>query len=83
MLMSALLAQNDDTDKERPNHYTSWTLLDYETRYIDLERKCLAIVYACQKLRHYLINVEANVIVKFDPLKHPFSQTDLSGHFAK
>lgn len=48
-----------------------------------MERQCLAVVYACHKLRHYLINVEVNVIVKFDPLKHLFLQTDLSSYLKK
>ena len=36
--VSALLAQNDDDGKERPVYYISYTLLDYETIYTNLER---------------------------------------------
>lgn len=40
-------------------------------------------MFATQKLRHYLLNAEVHVMVKFDPLKHLFSKTDLSGRLAK
>lgn len=36
-----------------------------------------------QKLRHYLLNAEIHVIIKFDPLTHLFSKTDLFGCLAK
>lgn len=48
-----------------------------------IERQCLALVFASQKSRHYLLNIEVHVIIKFDPSKHLFPKTDLSGRLAK
>lgn len=78
-----LLAQHDKDGKECPVYYISHTLLDYETRYSMIERKCLALVFATKKLRHYLLNAEVHIMVNFDPLKHLFSKTNLSRCLAK
>lgn len=51
--LGAVLAQHDDTrQKERAIDYLSQSLLDYETRYTQIEKHCLAVVWATQKLRH-------------------------------
>lgn len=51
----AMLCQHDDQYKERVIYYLSKTLFNYETRYTPMEKLCLGIVFATEKLRHYLL----------------------------
>lgn len=81
--LAALLAQYDDTGKERAVYYISRVLVDYETHYSSMEKQCLALVFATQKLRHYLLHAEMHIIVKTDLLKHLFSSADLARRLAK
>ena len=46
----ALLAQSDETGKERAIYYISQTLVAYKINYTSIEKSCLAIVFASQKL---------------------------------
>ena len=39
-----MLAQLDDSDREQAIYYLSKRMLEYETRYIMIERFCLALV---------------------------------------
>ena len=50
--LGALLAQQDELGKERAIYYISHTLVQYELNYTYIEKACLAIVFASQKLRH-------------------------------
>ena len=47
-----MLAQLDDVGNERAIYYLSKKMLDYEMRYVMIERFCLALVWATQRLRH-------------------------------
>ena len=44
--LGCMLAQLDDSDRERAIYYMSKRMLEYETRYIMNERFCLALVWA-------------------------------------
>ncbi|KAL6315203.1 hypothetical protein AAG906_037435 [Vitis piasezkii] len=46
--------QLDDSGKDRAIYYLSKRMLDYETRYVMIERYCLALVWATRRLRHYM-----------------------------
>jgi len=52
--LGALLAQNDDQRHEQTIYYLSRTMIGAERRYYLLEKECLALVFAVQKMRHYL-----------------------------
>ena len=45
-----MLAQLDDSGRERVIYYLSKRMLEYETRYIMIERFCLALVWATWRL---------------------------------
>jgi hypothetical protein len=53
-----LLAQQDENNKEHLVYYNSQTLIDYEKRYMLIEKQCLALVFTITQLRHYLLNAE-------------------------
>ena len=52
--LGCMLAQLDDSGKERAIYYLSKRMLEYECKYIMIERLCLALVWATRRLRHYV-----------------------------
>ena len=48
-----MLTQEDDTGAEHAIYYLSKKMLLYETRYQEVEKICLAVIWASKKLRHY------------------------------
>ncbi|KAG9458863.1 hypothetical protein H6P81_003371 [Aristolochia fimbriata] len=81
--LGALLAQNDDQRKERLLYYLSRTMVGAELNYSPIEKTCLALIFAIQKLRHYLLAHSTNLISRADPLKFIMSRPVLSGRLAK
>jgi len=53
--LSAPLAQKNDEGVEQAIYYLSRTLIGAERRYNPVEKECLALVFAIQKTRHYLV----------------------------
>ncbi|XP_023880939.1 uncharacterized protein LOC111993327 [Quercus suber] len=53
--IGALIAQEDGGGIVQPVYYISRALKNAETRYRRAERACLAIMYASQRLRYYLL----------------------------
>ena len=49
----ALLAHENNQGKEQAIYYISHTLVNYELNYSFIEKSCLAVVFASQKLHHY------------------------------
>ena len=54
MALGCMLAQLDDSGKERAIYYLSKKMLEYECRYIMIEHFFLALVWATRRLRHYV-----------------------------
>ena len=67
--IGALIAQEDGGGIEQLVYYIRRALKDTETRYIRAERACLAIVYASQRLRHYLLTYEVWLMTKSHAIK--------------
>ena len=76
--LGVLLAQDDETKKERVIYYISRTLVAYELNYSIIEKECLVVVFASQKLRHYMISHMVKLIAKIDPLKYLLRRTTLT-----
>jgi len=81
--LGALLAQTNDEGKEVSLYYLSRTLLGAECNYPDIEKICLALVFAAQKLRHYMLEHTVHLVSRADPLRHILSKMTLSGRLAK
>ena len=81
--MGALLAQEDSIGKERAIYYISRTLTSHELNYTFIEKAFLAVVFASQKLRHYMLAHTVKLITKIDPLKYLLSRATLTGRLAK
>ena len=48
-----------------------------------MEKACLVVVFATQKLHHYMLSHTVYLIFKIDPLKYMLSRTALTGRLAK
>ncbi|CAM8890588.1 unnamed protein product [Rhodiola kirilowii] len=81
--LGAMCAQETDERKERPLYYLSRTLVGAELNYSPIEKICLALVFAVQKLRHYMQAHTVHVVSKADPIKYILSRPVLSGRLAK
>ncbi|CAM8988403.1 unnamed protein product [Rhodiola kirilowii] len=79
----AMCAQETDERKERPLYYFSRTLVGAKLNYSPIEKICLALVFAVQKLRHYMQAHTVHVVSKADPIKYILSRPVLSGRLAK
>jgi hypothetical protein len=66
--LGALLAQNNDQGHEYAINYLSRTMIGAEHRYNPMEKDCLALVFAVQKMRHYLGGQLIHVISRVNPL---------------
>ncbi|KAK1606476.1 hypothetical protein QYE76_030149 [Lolium multiflorum] len=54
-----------------------------ETRYPEVEKLCLCLVFTCTKLHHILLTAEIFVICKSDVVKHMLSAPVLKGRLGK
>ena len=56
--LGCMLAQLDDSGKDQAIYDLSKRMLDFETRYVMIERHCLALVWATHRLRHYMLSIQ-------------------------
>ncbi|GJW96902.1 reverse transcriptase domain-containing protein [Tanacetum coccineum] len=60
----------------RPIHYASKTMTEAETNYTTIEKEMLAVVYAFEKFRSYLIMNKSVVYTDHSALKYLFNKKD-------
>nr|GFB71259.1 retrovirus-related Pol polyprotein from transposon 17.6 [Tanacetum cinerariifolium] len=60
----------------RPIHYASKTMTEAESNYTTTEKEMLAVVYAFEKFRSYLIINKSIVYTGHSALKYPFAKKD-------
>ncbi|GKA04640.1 reverse transcriptase domain-containing protein [Tanacetum coccineum] len=63
----------------RPIHYASKTMNEAESRYTTIEKEMLAVVYAFEKFRSYLVMNKCTVYTDHSALKYLFAKKDLLG----
>ena len=81
--LGCMLAQLDDSGKERAIYYLSKRMLEYECKYITIECLCLALVWATRRLRHYLTEYSILLVSRLDPLKYLFDRPVLTGRLMR
>ena len=83
MAFGCMLAQLDDSGKERAIYYLSKKMLEYECRYIMIERLYLALVWATRRLRHYVTEYSILLVSRLDPLRYLFDRPVLTGRLMR
>ena len=78
-----ILVQKGDDDVEYVVQYGSRSMTPTERRYSTTERECLAIVYACKELRHYLANRHFTLITDHASLKYLMKAKDVHGRLGR
>ena len=73
------MVQENETGVEHVVYYLSKKLLPYEARYQEMEKICLAVVWASRKLRNYFQSYKIQVVEKENPLKYLHSVPSLVG----
>ena len=58
-------------------------MLEYECKYIMIERLCLALVWATRRLRHYVTEYSILLVSRLDPLKYLFDRPVLTGRLMR
>ena len=81
--LGILVAQEDNNNKERAIYYLSCTLISYEMNYSIIEKSFLEVVFASQKLRHYMLAHTTQLVAKIEPLKYLLSKAALTRRLAK
>ncbi|PKU62943.1 putative mitochondrial protein [Dendrobium catenatum] len=81
--LGALLAQVNDEEKEKALYYLSRRLLPTEIRYPSTEKHYLALVFATQKLRHYMLSHSISLISRVNSLQYLITRPTLSGCLAR
>ena len=82
--MGCVLGQHDDSGKrEQAIYYLSKKFTSYEAKYTFLEKRCCALAWAAQKLRHYLLSHTTYLISQSDPLKYLLEKPMPTGRMAK
>ena len=83
MALGCMLAQHDDLGKEQTIYYLNKRLLEYECRYIMIERLCLALVWATRRLRHYVTEYSKLLVSRLDPLRYLFDRPVLTSRLMR
>ncbi|XP_050945477.1 uncharacterized protein LOC127150833 [Cucumis melo] len=81
--LGALIAQENDKGKECALYYLTRTLSGAELNYSPIEKMCLALFFAIDKLRHYMQAFTIHLVEKTDPVKYILSRPVISRHLAK
>ena len=81
--LGCMLAQLDDSGKERAIYYLNKRMLEYEMRYIMIERLCLDLVWATRRLRHYMIEYSVQLVSRLDPLRYLFDRPVLTSRLLR
>ena len=68
--IGAVLAQHDEEGKKRATYYLSKLFNEAEKKYTAIEKTCAGVVWVAQKLKHYFLAHEAQLIAKMDPIKY-------------
>ena len=77
------MAQENEEGKERALYYLSRTLNGAELNYSPIEKMCLALFFAIDKLKHYMQAYMVHSIAKVDLIKYVLSRPVVLGHIAR
>ena len=78
-----IVGAREQKGKERVLYYLSITLVGAKVNHSPIEKMCLALFFAIDKLRHYMQAFTVHLIGKADPIKYVLSRLIISGRLAK
>ena len=81
--LGCMLAQLDDSGKEQAIYYLSKRMMEYECKYLMIERLYLALVWATRRLRHYVTEYSILLVSRLDPLRYLFERPVLTGRLMR
>ena len=81
--LGALMAQENEKGKERALYYLSRTLNGAELNYSPIEKMCLTLLFAIDKLEHYMQAYTVRLIAKADLIKYVLSRPVVLGRIAR
>ena len=81
--VGAILAQHDKEGKERAMYYLSKLFNDTEKKYTAMKKTCVGVVWVAQKLKHYFLAHEVQLIAKIDPIKYLLEKSTLTKHLVR
>jgi ribonuclease HI len=79
----ALVAQENESQTEKPVYYVSRALRDAKTRCSGAEQACLALIYASQRLWHYFLAHKILLMTKSHPIRSLLHRPVLFGRLAQ
>ena len=68
-----MLAQEGE-EKEKAMQYLSKKFFNYYVHNTQIEKTCLVVVWATKEHRHYILNNNAKMVARVDPLHDHISQ---------
>ncbi|PON63821.1 hypothetical protein TorRG33x02_275310 [Trema orientale] len=80
--IGVLIAQEQD-EVEKPVYYLSRLLKGPEQNHSMADKLCTALMYAVQKLRHYMLTHKDKVTTNLDPIKLILQKPILTAKYAK
>jgi hypothetical protein len=81
--LGAVLAQPGEGDIDHPIYFASRKLSESEKNYNTTEREGLAMVYALQKFRHYLLGQHFKMFTDHSTLKYLVNKPVLGGRICR
>ena len=81
--IGVVLVQEDDKLQEHVIYYLRCALAGPELRYSHVEKLALAIVYAVQRLRHFILLRTTTVVADVNPFQYFLSRRIVGGKFNK
>jgi len=67
--LGALLAQKNNEGAKQVIYYLKRTLIGAESHYNPVEKECLTLIFAIQKMQHYLVGQTNHVISRVNSLR--------------
>ena len=81
--VGALLAQENDESKKNVLYYLNRMMTSNELNYSPIEKLCLTLIFAIQKLKHYFQVHTIRLISKSNSIKYVMTRPVLSDRFAR
>ncbi|KAH6776184.1 hypothetical protein C2S52_013745 [Perilla frutescens var. hirtella] len=78
----ALLAQENENEKENALYYLSRMMTPNELKYSPVEKLCLSLIFSIKKLKHYFQAHTVRLISKTNPLKYVMMRSVMSDRLA-